>query len=66
MKRHDYLVSWIETFFDTTTIRTVWKDEHHARLIDANNMSIVVEMRGNTLYVNGKPFGGIPSLLVED
>ena len=59
--KHKFIENWIHENFVEETITVTWEDGK-AIITDSNGEKMIVEMRDRTLYADGKPYGGIPSL----
>ena len=62
ISQRQYMEQWIAENFDLACVSVKWKDDI-ATIKDKMGEELTVEMKGQTLYADGKPFGGIPSLL---
>lgn len=63
ISKREYIASWIAKNFDTDFVKIDWKENNAATVTDRNGDSLEITMPDRTLYADGKPFGGIPSLV---
>lgn len=56
------MTEWINRNFDTDFVTVAWKN-NAATVTDRNGDSLEITMPDRTLYADGKPLGGIPSLV---
>lgn len=61
ISKRKFMENWIAENFEDGAVTVEWQDKK-AILTDRNGKHITVEMRDLTLYADGKPYAGIPSL----
>lgn len=63
ISKHQYIKNWIEENFEAGAIVNYdWHGKHAVTLIDRAGDKLDITMPERTLYVDGKPMGGIPSM----
>ena len=55
ISKRKFVEDWIEKTFEPGAVSFSWQD--------GNGEEMIVELRDRTLYADGKPYGGIPSLV---
>ena len=63
ISKRQYMTDWINENFDTDFVKIEWKENNAATVTDRNGDSLEITMPDRTLYADGKPLGGIPSLV---
>ncbi len=61
--KRQFMENWIAENFDTDCIKIDWTEKHAATVTDRNGDTLEITMPERTLYADGKPLGGIPSLV---
>jgi hypothetical protein len=62
ISKRKFVEDWIEKTFEPGAVSFSWQDGK-AIVKDGNGEEMIVELRDRTLYADGKPYGGIPSLV---
>ena len=62
ISKRKFVEDWIEKTFEPGAVSFSWQDGK-AIVKDGNGEEMIVELRVRTLYADGKPYGGIPSLV---
>ena len=58
-----FIHDWIAENFYMSCITVTYMDDNTAIIKDRHGDTMLVEMRSNTLYADGRPYCSIPSLL---